>query len=165
MATQPELRKPALDTRLSISPLPAGSNDNGSDPVQASHWLRNQSCLPEDAVAIIEPDPLSGHPGRARRHRWRIRFRARSRPFADPLTGWTGGTDPLANLVLDFPTREAAERYCRRLALAFESRPTPKQRPIKPALQAFEEQALRPLCCWPTGPHALCCGNFPILKP
>lgn len=113
---------------------------------------------------IIEPDPLSSHPGRARQHRWRLRFRASSRPFADPLTGWTGGQDPLASLVLEFPTLEAAEHYCRRLGLDFESRPKPDPRPLNPARQAFQQVEMRPLCCWHTGPHARRCDDFPILK-
>ena len=48
--------------------------------------------------------------GRAREGTWRLRFAERWRPRIDPLTGWTGGGDPLAQIELRFPDREAAER-------------------------------------------------------
>lgn len=84
---------------------------------------RYLAALPEDAVAIIEPLDL-GPPrgGRARKGRWRLRFRPRTPPFLDPLTGWTGGQDTLTQIDLQFPSREAAERYCLRVALPFEVR-------------------------------------------
>jgi hypothetical protein len=72
------------------------------------------SALPPNAVAIIEPVPVAvNQAGRAVTGAWRLRFAERWRPRVDPLTGWTGGGDPLAQIELRFPDREAAERYCR----------------------------------------------------
>jgi hypothetical protein len=48
-----------------------------------------------------------------------VRFAPRVPPFVDPLTGWTGGCDPLAQIELRFADRASAERYCRREHLRF----------------------------------------------
>lgn len=77
-------------------------------------------ALPPDARAIVEPMPVSTNQGgRARRGQWRVRFAPRMPPFVDPLTGWTGGCDPLAQIELHFADRASAERYCRREHLRF----------------------------------------------
>jgi len=122
------------------------------------------SALPDDAVAVIEPYPIgTNQGGRARKGEWRLRFLPRKKPFVDPLTGWTGGSDPLVHVNLRFPDRKSAERYCQRLGVRYETREPPPSSKWKPVIkQAFELQALPPLCCWPTGPHALCCGAYPI---
>jgi hypothetical protein len=71
------------------------------------------SALPADALAIIEPVPVTTNQGgRAHLGKWRRRFAARARPFVDPLTGWTGGRDPLAHVELRFPSLAAAAHYC-----------------------------------------------------
>ena len=55
-------------------------------------WLRYLSSLPEDAVAIIEPlEAGTGHPGRARKGKWRLRFEGRKKPFVDHFTGGRAG--------------------------------------------------------------------------
>ncbi|WP_253717881.1 NADH dehydrogenase ubiquinone Fe-S protein 4 [Sphingomonas sp. AP4-R1] len=78
------------------------------------------SALPPDARAIVEPMPVATNQGgRARRGQWRVRFAPRVPPFVDPLTGWTGGCDPLIQIELHFPDRASAERYCRRERLRF----------------------------------------------
>lgn len=122
------------------------------------------SALPPDAVAIIEPVPVAvNRAGRAGAGAWRLRFAERWRPRVDPLTGWTGGGDPLAQVELRFPDREAAVRYCQREGLPFEVRGAAQSgRSSQPRLT---DQAPPPLCCWPTGPHARCCGQYPaVLK-
>jgi hypothetical protein len=120
------------------------------------------SALPPDAEAVIEPVPVAtNQSGRARAGEWRLRFKLRRAPTVDPLTGWTGGADPLAHVTLRFPSREAAERFCTRHGIRFDARRAPRRRPngtpAKPSLEGGP-----PLCCWPTGPHALCCGDYPI---
>jgi hypothetical protein len=146
-----------------------GANDNQAAAKGASldrSLGRYASSLPNDAVAIIEPFPLATNQGgRARRGEWRLRFRPREKPVVDPLMGWTGSRDPLTQVELRFADREAAVRYCERLRLTYETRDPPRSSSHAPATkQAFELQPIPPLCCWPTGPHALCCGNYPALK-
>ncbi|MEI8435644.1 NADH dehydrogenase ubiquinone Fe-S protein 4, partial [Sphingopyxis sp. CCNWLW253] len=109
----------------------------------------------------IEPLPIgTNRAGRAQASRWRLRFAPRWRPRADPLTGRTGGGDPLAQVELRFATRGAAERYCRSEGVPFEVRgPAATRRSVTPCLTG---EAPSRLCCSPTGPHALCCGDYPI---
>jgi hypothetical protein len=51
--------------------------------------------------------------------RWLLRFERRTPRFVDPLTGWTGGGDILAQVALTFPTRESAVAYAERQGLAY----------------------------------------------
>jgi hypothetical protein len=122
------------------------------------------SALPPDAEAVIEPVPVAtNQSGRARADEWRLWFKPRHAPMIDPLTGWTGAVDPLAHVTLRFPNREAAERFCRRQGIKFEARPAPPRRPRAISAKSDFEDA-PPLCCWPTRPHALCCGDYPIAR-
>jgi hypothetical protein len=120
------------------------------------------SALPPDAEAVIEPVPVAtSQSGRARAGEWRLWFKPRRAPTVDPLTGWMRGVDPLAHVTLRFASREAAERFCTRQGIKFEARPAAPRRPRPiPARSGLEDAP--PLCCWPTGPHALCCGDYPI---
>jgi hypothetical protein len=93
------------------------ANDNGT---RAAAFA---SALPSDALAIVEPVPVAtNQSGRAQRGKWRLRFVERARPFVDPLTGWTGGCDPLAHVELRFPSLSAAELYCHGQEPRFEVR-------------------------------------------
>lgn len=119
------------------------------------------SALPSNAKAIIEPVPIGiNQSGQGCIGMWRLRFAERWRPRPDPLTGWTGGGDPLAQIELRFADLEAAKRYCQREGVRFEIRGSPDlSRPAAPRLSG--DSALR-LCCWPTGSHARCCGDYPV---
>jgi len=128
------------------------ANDNQAVAVAGA------TSFPHDAKAIIEPVPLATNGGRRRQNRWRVRFAPSWGSVAEPLMGWTGGGDPLAAIELRFPDRASAERYCQRQGLVFECRTAPSLGQMRPAFP----DALGPvLCCWPTGPNALCCGAFP----
>lgn len=122
---------------------------------------RGSSALPADARAIIEPIPWGiNQSGRAQAGMWRLRFPERWRPRPDALTGWTGGGDPLAQIELRFADLEAAERYCQREAIRFKTRGSPDRfRPRAPRLSGEPPPRL---CCWPTGPHPRCCGDYPV---
>jgi hypothetical protein len=130
------------------------ANDNHAGPCASS-------ALPLDAQAVIEPAPLATNQGgRGRRGQWRVRFAPRWWTVADPLTGWTGGGDPLETIELRFPDLETAANYCRRQGLRFSVHGQPSgQRSLHARLPAEPAQVL---CCWPTGPHARCCGAYPI---
>jgi len=139
-----------------VEVVPAVAANDNQWP--AAHRIR---ALPPDARAIIEPLPIgTNRAGRAKASRWRLRFAPRWRPKADPLTGWAGGGDPLAQVELRFATPDAAERYCRSEGIPFEIRdPAEMRRSGSPCLIG---EAPLLLCCSPTGPHALCCGNYPV---
>src|SRR3546814_1734991 len=81
------------------------ANDNHAGPCASS-------ALPLAAQAVIEPVPLATNQGgRSRRGQWRVRFAPRWRPVADPLTGWTGGGDPLETIELRFPNLEIGRAH------------------------------------------------------
>lgn len=57
--------------------------------------------------------------GKANTRRWELRFEQRAGPFIEPLMGWTGGTDALSRVELDFPSAEAAIAYAKRQGINF----------------------------------------------
>ena len=57
--------------------------------------------------------------GKAGMKRWLLRFDRRTPRFIEPLMGWTGGDDTLAQVALTFPTREAAVAYAERQGLVY----------------------------------------------
>lgn len=126
---------------------------------------RLSSTLPHDARAVIEREPRAAGPYRqARRRGWTLRFERR-RPYeVNPLTGWTAGTDPLAQVSLRFPDLASAIRYAERHDLPYDVRSDPPERRKVGGSQGFEKAPPARLCCWPTGPHPLCCGDYPVLK-
>jgi hypothetical protein len=77
------------------------------------------NVFPPDAEAIIyRPAPSPMTSGRYTKRPWRLEFRPRSAPWIEPLTGWTGSTDPLTQLALTFPSCEAAIAYAQRQELS-----------------------------------------------
>ena len=140
MATRADSLPPCIATPRVLAPrLAEFANDNVATEVSSpfdTAWRRYASALPTDAFAIIEPDPLAGRSG-----------------------GWTGGSDPLAHLELGFPSREAAEAYCRRYGLSYESRGAPRGSGPRPRDEMAFIPVGAPTCCMPAGPHPVCCGN------
>ena len=57
--------------------------------------------------------------GSARKRSWVLRFNRRTPPFIEPLMGWTGRDEPLAQLELSFPSLEAAMAYAEREGLTY----------------------------------------------
>jgi hypothetical protein len=79
-----------------------------------------QRAVPPDATAIIyRPARSAMTSGKANTRRWKLRFEPRAAPFIEPLMGWTGGTDTMSQVELDFPSAEAAVAYARRQGLNF----------------------------------------------
>jgi hypothetical protein len=90
---------------------PAAANDN------RRYVPLSKPAFPPDAVAHIHRpcrSAMSCGPGRAE---WRLEFESRSAPFLDPLMGWTGSRDPLHQVVLSFPSLDAALAYAERQGL------------------------------------------------
>jgi hypothetical protein len=84
-----------------------------SCPTRGQPW-------PDDAQAVIgrrlHPVTTSGKAGNGQ---WILRFERRTPPMIEPLMGWTGGDDPLAQVELAFETREQAVAYAEREGLAY----------------------------------------------
>ncbi|CAD7036637.1 ETC complex I subunit [Pseudorhizobium endolithicum] len=79
-----------------------------------------RSIFPADAMArIYKPARSVATSGTALTKGWRLAFEHRSRPFLDPLIGYTGCTDPLPQLELSFPTLRSAVSYAQRHGLTY----------------------------------------------
>lgn len=76
--------------------------------------------FPRDAVARIERLARSATTSAPAEPRdWRLVFERHTPHFIEPLMGWTGDRDPLAQLELRFPTLEAAVGYAQRQGLRY----------------------------------------------
>jgi len=90
-----------------------GHNGPPPCPIRGQPW-------PEDAQALIaQRMPPVTSSGRAGAGQWILRFERRSPPRIEPLTGWTGGDDTLAQIELTFDTREDAVAYAEREGLSY----------------------------------------------
>ena len=94
-------------------PTPASANDNAE---------RRRESEPRRRAVIYKPAKSVTTSGRAGTKRWLLEFEPQSAPFIEPLMGWTGSTDPLAEVRLTFPSREAAVAYAQRHGLDYEVR-------------------------------------------
>src|SRR5438270_887387 len=94
-------------------PAPAPANDNAE---------RRRESEPRRRAVIYKPAKSAMTSGRAGTKRWLLEFEPQSAPFIEPLMGWTGSTDPLPQVRLTFPSREAAVAYAQRHRLDYEVR-------------------------------------------
>ncbi len=91
------------------------SNDN-----RHSRHSCGRSTFPEDAVArIFRPSRSVTTSGKVRPKGWRLVFERRSAPFIEPLMGYTGSTETLTQVELEFPTLQSAVRYAERQGLNY----------------------------------------------
>jgi hypothetical protein len=110
------------------------SNDNRRKPLSFGC-----SLFPEDAAArIFRPCRSVMTAGTARIKGWRLVFERRIPPFIEPFMGYTGGTDTLIQVELEFPTLEAAIRYAERQSLTYVV-----QQPSQAAAQAKQKAGRR----------------------
>ncbi|MBY3246331.1 ETC complex I subunit [Rhizobium laguerreae] len=91
------------------------ANDNQRKPLSFG-----RSVFPEGAVArIFKPSRSAMTSGTPRRQGWRLVFERRGAPLIEPLMGYTGCTDTLTQVELEFPTLESAIRYAERQGLTY----------------------------------------------
>jgi len=100
----------ALAVRTDAVPFP-GTADAGPP---------SNDCPARAVIHCPAPSVMQG--GRCRVAEWVLEFEPRARPFIEPLMGWTGGTDTLAQVRLRFPNREAAIAYANRQRVPYEVR-------------------------------------------
>jgi hypothetical protein len=65
--------------------------------------------------------------GKGNTGHWQLEFEA-ERKHADPLTGWAGGGNTMEQVVLGFPTLEAAIAHAEREGYAYHVIPAPKKK-------------------------------------
>lgn len=73
----------------------------------------------EPVVRIFRPARPVTTSARWANRPWRLVFERRSPPFIEHLMGYTGGNDPLAQVELHFPTRDAAVSFAERQKLNY----------------------------------------------
>ncbi len=113
-------RKPGM---LESGRLPQSANDHAAPRMPARGcFLSPMPCpFPSNTHAIIPcPAPSAMSSGRAHTRQWVLEFAPRSAQFIEPLMGWTGGADPLRQVQLRFPSREATIAYAQRHGLPYE---------------------------------------------
>lgn len=97
---------------------------NHSRPPEKGHnrgptWS-SKSPLPPGAVALIRrPTRSVLTSGKAQTRKWILSFERRTPPFIEPLMGWTGGDETLAQVQLSFPTRAGAIAFAEREGLTY----------------------------------------------
>src|SRR3546814_17319915 len=74
--------------------------------------------------------------GKARTQDWVLEFEQSEARRADPMMGWTGSGDTQAQVLLTFPTREAASEYAARHGISARVHGTP---PRAHKLQAYAD--------------------------
>jgi hypothetical protein len=138
---------------------------NRADPVgpTGEFHRRTPTSFPADAEAVIyRPAKSAMTSGRAGLRCWILEFKPRSPLFIEPLMGWTGGTDPLAQVRLSFPSREAAKAYAWRQGLRFTVRePREPRHATRTYADNFPAKPVDPilLIAWDRPQHAATGGR------
>ena len=65
--------------------------------------------------------------GRARTGLWVLEHEPAEAKQPDPLTGWAGSGDTRRQVLLEFPTLDAARAYAEREGLSYEVAPAPER--------------------------------------
>ena len=142
-AWHPEGPPPRPDLRLVWSAdRVADQSARASGPAQAFAPHRGAACRlfsPADSLTSSAP----------RLHeRWVLEFEPTRRREPDRLMGWAGGADPLEQVRLEFPSREAASAYAERYGLACEVS-EPHRRSVTPKPYAENFLAVPEPEVWP----------------
>ena len=74
--------------------------------------------------------------GRANTNKWILEFEPKDAQRADPLMGWAGSRDTKRQLVLTFPSLEAAQTYAKTKGLTANVVPPPQP---KLKIQAYAD--------------------------
>ena len=113
-----------------------------SGPAEAAAPHRGAACR------LFSPAraPTSSAP--RLRERWVLEFEPAGRREPDRLMGWVGGADPLEQVRLEFPSREAALAYAERYGLACEVS-EPHRRSVTPKPYAENFLAVPEPELWP----------------
>lgn len=81
---------------------------------------------------IYMPSRSATQSGQARTQDWVLEYVPERGKFIDPLTGWTGTTDPSDQIQLRFDSREAAVAYAERNGIAYKvHEPTPRRHVLR----------------------------------
>ncbi len=84
---------------------------------------------------IYQPPKNAMQSGRAGTDMWVLEFEPNAPQRPDPLMGWIGSTDTLAQVHLHFPTREEAVSYAEKQGIPYDVE-LPHHRRVKPKAYA-----------------------------
>ena len=84
---------------------------------------------------IYQPSKTAMQSGRAKTHKWALEFEPTCRQQLDPLMGWSGAGDTMAQVRLKFDTREDAISHAERLNLDYVVQDS-KKRQVRPKAYA-----------------------------
>jgi len=84
---------------------------------------------------IYQPPKSAMQSGRAGTDEWVLEFEPNAPRYPDPLMGWIGSTDTLAQVRLQFTTREEAVGYAEARAISYVVE-LPQTRHVKPKAYA-----------------------------
>ena len=71
------------------------------------------------AARIFQRSKNAMQSGRARAGEWLLQFESHRPKRPDPLTGWSGGADTQEQVILSFPTLDAAKAYADREGIPY----------------------------------------------
>jgi ETC complex I subunit conserved region len=77
------------------------------------------------AARIFQRPKNAMQSGRARTDEWVLEFEQSEAQRPDPLMGWTGSSDTQSQVVLTFPTVDAAQAYAGKYGIPARIHPTP----------------------------------------
>ncbi|MFO1256119.1 MAG: NADH dehydrogenase ubiquinone Fe-S protein 4 [Sphingomonadaceae bacterium] len=80
------------------------------------------------AARIYQRPKNAMQSGKARLGDWILEFAPAEARCADPLMGWTGSGDTQAQVILKFPSAEAAQAYAAKHGIAAELHTVPPRR-------------------------------------
>jgi hypothetical protein len=82
--------------------------------------------------------------GERTKQAWVLEFEPASRPWIEPLMGWTASDDPFTQIRLTFPSLTAAVAYAEREGLDYRVIEPPVARPRAASAQAMSDSSPRP---------------------
>ena len=88
------------------------------------------------SVRIYQRPKNAMQSGKARTNSWVVEFEQTEAQRADPLTGWNGSANTESQVILNFPSLDAAKAYAEREGLVFTLVPSPEK---KLKLQAYAD--------------------------
>jgi hypothetical protein len=89
------------------------------------------------AARIFQRSKNAMQSGQARAGDWILQFENRSPHRPDPLTGWSGGSDPQSQVTIAFPSLDAARAYAERHGIAAHVVPAPPAAKLR--LQSYAD--------------------------
>ena len=80
------------------------------------------------AARIFQRSKNAMQSGNAHSEEWVLEYESRTARRPDPLTGWSGGADTQSQVIIRFPTQEAAIAYAERYGIDYHLVPPPQKK-------------------------------------